>query len=204
MLIINGKILLKLLYWGPAASGKTTCLSTLYRLTQTGDLDVKPVGDFKSISMATGATLYFDRGVFQSTHDSKVFYHTYTVAGQKRFGALRKSVLKGTDGVIVVLDSNLSRWEECVNSLKELRNFVGEGLLAKMVKVILLNKKDLPNTVSVDQVKDLLRQMHMWSDDPEDAVTNPRIYETIALFDKKANIYESFYDCAHRTIEHMV
>ncbi len=204
MLIVSGKIQLKILYWGPAGSGKTTCLSTLYKQTQTENLDVKPVGDLKEISMASGATLYFDRGVFASTHDPRIFYHTYTVAGQTRFGVLRRRLLKGTDGLIVVLDSQLSRWQDCMNSLKELRNFVGENMLAKIVKIILLNKKDLPNTTSVDQVKDFLRQLNLWSDVPEQARKNPKIYETIALYDQKANIYESFYDCARHTIEQLV
>jgi signal recognition particle receptor subunit beta len=200
----DGNILFKILYWGPAASGKTTCLETLRKYTQIHDLEVKPIRDLKEISMASGATLYFDHGIFQSTQDPKLFYHTYTVAGQSRFGALRKKVLEGVDGIIIVFDSNSPRWEDCVNSVKELRNLIGQESLAKMPLVVLLNKKDLPSVITVNQVKELLRQQHLWSDDPEQAARNPQIYETIALFDKKSNVYESFYQVAKRTIDQAV
>ncbi len=200
----DGKILLKILYWGPAASGKTTALGTLRKLTQTEALEVKPTGDLKEISMASGATLYFDHGIFQSTQDPRVLYHTYTVAGQARFGALRKKVLLGTDGIILVFDSNSPRWEDCVESLKELRNVVGDDTLKKLPLVVLLNKKDLPSIIQIDQVKDLLRQMNLWSDLPDEIIKNPKIYETVALFEKKINIYESFYEIARRALNQVV
>jgi len=204
MLVKDGKIFFKLIYWGPAASGKTTCLATLRKLTQQESREVKPIGDLTEISMASGATLYFDHGIFQSTQDPHLFYHVYTVAGQSRFGILRKKVLKGTDGLIVVFDSNSPRWDDCVNSLKELRNFIGQDLLGKIPLVVLLNKRDLPSVISVGQVKNLLRELELWSDSPKQANQNPKIYESIALYDKEINIYESFNECAHRSIEKMV
>ncbi len=200
----DGKILLKLLYWGPAASGKTTALVTLRKLTDAQLLEVKPTGDLKEISMASGATLYFDHGIFQSTQDPRVFYHTYTVAGQGRFGALRKRVLQGTDGIILVFDSNSPNWDSCVDSAKELRNVVGEDAIKKLPCVVLLNKKDLPSVITVDQVKDLLRQLNLWSDAPEQAAKNPKIYESIALIEKSTNIYESFYEIARRALNQVV
>src|SRR4030043_438875 len=121
MQVKDGKIYFKLVYWGPAGSGKSTCLKTLRKLTQQKKLEVYPIGDFKEISMTSGATLYFDHGTFQSTHNPQLYYHTYTVAGQSRFGVLRKKVLRGADGIIVMFDSNSPRWEDCVNSMKELR-----------------------------------------------------------------------------------
>ncbi len=204
MQVKDGKFLLKILYWGPAASGKTTCLGTLRKLTQVANLEVKPTGDLKEISMASGATLYFDHGIFQSTQDPRILYHTYTVAGQSRFETLRKKVLHGTDGIILVFDSNSPRWGDCVESVKELRNVVGEEVIKKIPLVVLLNKKDLPSIITVDQVKNLLRQVNLWSDVPDQAEKNPKIYETIALFEKKINIYESFYEVARRTITQSV
>ncbi len=204
MRIKDGNILLKILYWGPAASGKTTCLGTLRKLTQAQNLEVKPTGDLKEISMASGATLYFDHGIFQSVQDPRVFYHTYTVAGQNQFEVLRKKVLQGTDGIILVFDSNSPRWDDCVDSVKELRNVVGEDIVKKMPLVVLLNKADLPCIITINQVKDLLRQVNLWSDVPGQMEKNPNIYETIALFEKKINIYESFYDVARRAIDQVV
>ncbi len=204
MIIKDGKILLKILYWGPAASGKTTALGTLRKLTQAQNLEVKPTGDLKEISMASGATLYFDHGIFQSTQDPRILYHTYTVAGQSRFGVLRKKVLQGTDGVILVFDSNSPRWDDCVDSVKELRKLVGEEPIKKMPLVVLLNKHDLPSIIMADQVKDLLRQVNLWSDVPGLAEKNPKIYESVALFEKMVNVYESFYEVARRAIDQVV
>ncbi len=204
MIIKDGKILFKILYWGPAASGKTTALCTLRKLTQAQNLEVKPTGDLKEISMASGATLYFDHGIFQSTQDPRILYHTYTVAGQSRFGVLRKKVLQGTDGIILVFDSNSPRWDDCVDSVKELRNLVGEEPIKKMPLVVLLNKHDLPSIIMADQVKDLLRQVNLWSDVPGQAEKNPKIYESVALFEKMVNVYESFYEVARRAIDQVV
>ena len=58
---------IKILYWGMFSSGKTTSVDTLYRLTKENQKDIEPTGDLKKISTASGATLYFDRGVFQPT-----------------------------------------------------------------------------------------------------------------------------------------
>jgi len=204
MLDKDGKIYFKIIYWGPAGSGKTTALRTLRKITETQRLDVRPTGNMKEISMVSGATLYFDHGIFQSNQDPRIFYHTYTVAGQSRFELLRKRVLQNADGIIVVIDSNSPRWEDCVDSLKELRNLIGEENLQKIPLVILLNKKDLPNYITIEQVKNLLRQLNLWSESLEKVARNPRIYESIALFEKNLNIYESFFDIVRLVTEQWV
>jgi len=95
----DGKVYIKILYWGMAGSGKTTILETLYKLTTENEKDIEPFGDLTKIAKTSGATLYFDRCIFQSTKQKNrgtVFYHLYTVAGQKRFSPLRKKVFKDT------------------------------------------------------------------------------------------------------------
>ncbi|KKM60802.1 hypothetical protein LCGC14_1538200, partial [marine sediment metagenome] len=80
------KVYIKILYWGMAGCGKTTIVDTLYRYTKENEKDIEPTGNLTKISMASGSTLYFDRGIFQSTKQQsrgKVFYHVYTVAGQR-------------------------------------------------------------------------------------------------------------------------
>ncbi|MFX1554085.1 MAG: ADP-ribosylation factor-like protein, partial [Promethearchaeota archaeon] len=117
------KVYIKILYWGMAGSGKTTIVDTLYRYTKENEIDIEPTGNLTKISMASGSTLYFDRGIFQSTKQQsrgKVFYHVYTVAGQRRFSPLRKKIFKGTDGVIFVVDSQTHFFEDNIESLKEL------------------------------------------------------------------------------------
>ena len=116
------KVYIKILYWGMAGSGKTTVVDTLYRLTKEQKKDIEPTGNLTKIAMASGSTLYFDRGIFNSTKQRKVYYHVYTVAGQSRFSPLRKKIFKGTDGVIFVVDSQTHFFEDNIESLKELKN----------------------------------------------------------------------------------
>ena len=81
----DNKVLIKILYWGRAGSGKTTVLKTLYRLTKEEKKDITPISEITKIDRTSGATLYFDRCIFQSTEQDQVFFHVYTVAGQKPF-----------------------------------------------------------------------------------------------------------------------
>ena len=67
----DGDIYLKIVYYGMAGSGKTTILQTLYQLTKDGKRDIVPISDLQKINRTSGATLYFDRGVFQSTKKKK-------------------------------------------------------------------------------------------------------------------------------------
>ena len=113
----HNKIYIKILYWGMFASGKTTILETLYRLTKEQNKDVIPIGQLEKIEMDSGATLYFDRCNFQSKTESHIFYNVWTVAGQKSFLPLRKKAFQGTDGVIFVVDSSASQFQENVGYL---------------------------------------------------------------------------------------
>ncbi|GAG92731.1 unnamed protein product, partial [marine sediment metagenome] len=117
----DGKVYLKIVYWGMGASGKTTILKTLYRITKETKKDIVPIGELQIIENENGATLYFDRGLFQSTIQNKVYYHVYTVPGPSRFSPLRKKIFKNADGVIFVIDSQTKFLEDNIESLLELK-----------------------------------------------------------------------------------
>ena len=140
-------VYIKILYWGMGGSGKTTIVDTLYRLTREHNKDIKPAGTLTKIAMASGATLYFDRGVFQSTTQRKVFYHVYTVAGQSRFHLLRKKIFEGTDGVIFVVDSQTYFFEDNIESLKELKNITRDKLISEIPLIFMLNKQNLTEDI---------------------------------------------------------
>ncbi|MBD3342060.1 MAG: hypothetical protein GF353_23370 [Candidatus Lokiarchaeota archaeon] len=191
---------IKILYWGMAGSGKTTIVDTLYRITKENQKDVEPVGDLTKISMSSGATLYFDRGIFRSTAETKVMYHVYTVAGQKRYSPLRKRIFKGTDGVIYVVDSQTHLLEDNIESLKELKK-VSEGRLIKEIPmIVMLNKQDLTEVISEQIFKQILKEERLWYEPGDElSLWNPIIYKTCALYDKKKDIYRSFAECLRRT-----
>jgi len=198
--VSDNKVFIKILYWGSAASGKTTAVDTLYHLTETQKLDVVPTGNLVKIAMASGSTLYFDRGVFQSAKKSSIFFHVYTVAGQARFSPLRKKIFMGTDGIVFVMDGQRDRWEDNVESLKELKSVAGDDLITKIPLIVMLNKVDLENVLTVNQVEELLTQEGlMYPPDHELNMWNPLVYPSIAIMPAAQNVYRAFTECARRT-----
>ncbi len=194
------RIYIKILYWGMAGSGKTTIVDTLYRLTKEQKKDIEPTGNLTKIAMASGSTLYFDRGIFQSTKERKVYYHVYTVAGQSRFSPLRKKIFKGSDGVIFVVDSQTHLFEDNIESLKELKSVAKGSLIKEIPLLLMLNKKDLTETINASEFEQILKEEELWYDPPHKLTFwDPIIYESCALYNKKREIYRSFYECARRT-----
>ena len=56
----TGEVYIKMLFWGPAGSGKTTAVDTLYRSSREKNNDeIEPTGTLTKIAMASGSTLYF-------------------------------------------------------------------------------------------------------------------------------------------------
>jgi len=199
------KVYIKILYWGMGGSGKTTIVDTLYRLTKENKKDIEPTGNLTKISMASGSTLYFDRGIFQSTKQRKVFYHVYTVAGQNRFSPLRKKIFKGTDGVIFTVDSQTHFFEDNIESLKELKNVTRGKLINEIPLIVMLNKQDLTEVIGEEYFKQILKDEKLWYEpDNELYIWNPIIYKTCALWDKKKDIYKSFSECARRTVLYQI
>ncbi|TXT64781.1 MAG: Small GTP-binding domain protein [Promethearchaeota archaeon] len=199
------KVYIKILYWGMGGSGKTTIVDTLYRLTKEDDKDIKPTGELTKISMESGSTLYFDRGIFQSTKQRKVFYHVYTVAGQSRFSPLRKKIFKGTDGVIFTIDSQTHFFEDNIESLKELKNVTRGKLIKEIPLIVMLNKQDLTEVIGEEDVKQVLKDEKLWYEPNNELyIWNPILYKTCALWDKKRNIYRSFNECARRTVLYQI
>jgi len=200
----NGKVCLKIVYWGMAGSGKTTILKTLYRLTKESKTDIIPIGNLQIIEKESGATLYFDRGIFQSTKQKQVYYRVFTVAGQKSFSPLRATVLNRqndpTDAVIVVVDSQTKYFEDNIESLKELKSIAGDRLIKEIPMIVMLNKQDLKEIIDDEDLIHTLKGLKLWNEpDHELYIWNPLIYKTCALYDFQKDIYRSFHECARRT-----
>ncbi len=145
----------KIVYYGPGLCGKTTNLQYIYERTN-------PEAKGKMISLATETerTLFFDFLPLSlgEIRGFKTRFHLYTVPGQVFYDASRKLILKGVDGVIFVADSQIERLEANQESLDNLRtNLAEQGYsLEKIPFVIQYNKRDLPNVVSVEELRELL------------------------------------------------
>ena len=198
----TGEIFIKLIYWGCIGSGKKTTIDTLYRVAKEGKYGeaITPTENHKPIAMVCGTSLYTDRGVFQSKKQSKIFYHVYIIASRARFSPLRKKIFLGTDGVIFVFDAQRSMIRDNINSLKELKNIAGNKLISEIPMLVMLNKQDLPNSVTKSEVEEILFQENMFYPKGHRLnVWNPEVYETIALYSNVQNIYEVFAELARRT-----
>jgi GTPase SAR1 family protein len=199
----DGKIFLKIVYWGMGGSGKTTILKTLYDLTKEKKKDIVPVGDLQMIAKDSGATLYFDRGLFYSTKEKEIYYRIYTIAGQKAFVPLRRKVfdkLEGdTDAVILVVDSQTMYLEDNLESLLELKSIANDRLIKEIPLIIMLNKQDLNEVIDEEVFKLVLKNERLWIDSNNKlSIWNPIIYKTCAIFDHEKDIYRSFHESARR------
>lgn len=142
----------KIVYYGPGLCGKTTNLQHIYERTNP---DAK--GKMISLATETERTLFFDFLPLSlgEIRGFKTRFHLYTVPGQVFYDASRKLILKGVDGVIFVADSQFERLEANQESMDNLRvNMADQGYdLDKVPFVIQYNKRDLPNVVELDELR---------------------------------------------------
>ena len=145
----------KIVYYGPGLCGKTTNLQYVYAKTNP---DAK--GKMISLATETERTLFFDFLPLSlgEIRGFKTRFHLYTVPGQVFYDASRKLILKGVDGVVFVADSQIERMEANLESVENLRVNLGEqGYdLNKVPYVVQYNKRDLPNTATVEELRRLL------------------------------------------------
>src|SRR5512132_295434 len=147
----------KIVYYGPGLCGKTTNLQYIYERTNP---DAK--GKMISLATATERTPFFDFLPLSlgEIRGFKTRFHLYTVPGQVFYDASRKLILKGVDGVIFVADSQVERMDANVEAIENLKiNLKSQGYdLGTIPYVLQLNKRDLPNVESVEEMKRLLQQ----------------------------------------------
>ena len=147
----------KIVYYGPGLCGKTTNLQWIYDKTNP-----QAKGKLISLATETDRTLFFDFLPLElgTVRGFKTRFHLYTVPGQVFYDASRKLILKGVDGVIFVADSQVERMDANVEAIENLKtNLKSQGYdLATIPYVLQLNKRDLPNVESVDEMKRLLGQ----------------------------------------------
>lgn len=147
----------KIVFWGPTMAGKTTAL-TIFKVLKTLE-DPDNVFKWLKLEDPTGRTLFFDQGIFGVGRDTAtglpyLKYHVFTVPGQDRHAAQRKVVLQGAHGLVVVIDSEQSRWDENKGSLIEANELIGERLAnGSLPYQILLNKMDLPKVERISSLE---------------------------------------------------
>jgi signal recognition particle receptor subunit beta len=172
----------KLVYYGPGLCGKTTNLHYIYAKTSP---DAK--GKMISLATETERTLFFDFLPLSlgEIRGFKTRFHLYTVPGQVFYDASRKLILKGVDGVVFVADSQIERMEANIESLENLRlNLTEQGYdLDKLPYVIQYNKRDLPNALPAEELRQLLNPIGVL-DFEASARTGQGVFETLKAVSK--------------------
>ena len=146
---------LKVVYYGPGLSGKTTNLEYIYK-----ELDPKLRSDLVTLNTREERTLYFDFMQLElgRVKGMKPRFNLYTVPGQVYYHFSRKIILKGVDGVVFVADSQRQRMADNLDSLLDLeQNLIELGYsLQNFPWVIQYNKRDLPDAESLMQLQSKL------------------------------------------------
>jgi signal recognition particle receptor subunit beta len=158
------EIAIKLVYYGPALSGKTTNLRSLHQLTTEGSR-----GRLMTLETKDDRTLFFDmlpltlRGQVDCATQTPAMtlrIKIFTVPGQVLHAATRKLVLQGADGVAFIADSQISETEQNAASFFDLRQNLKDLRLSlkDLPFVIQFNKRDLDHVRSDDELAALARR----------------------------------------------
>ncbi|HET9316983.1 MAG TPA: hypothetical protein VFQ51_15430, partial [Vicinamibacteria bacterium] len=142
-------IKIKIVYYGPAVGGKTTNLQVLHQNVQP-----EHRGELVSINSAQDRTILFDLLPVKAAgfRGFDLRLQVLAVPGQALYAATRRLVLKGADSLVFVANSAADRWEENVQSFREMT----ENLLAHQLDpsslplVIQYNKRDLPEVTATE------------------------------------------------------
>ncbi len=148
------ELTIKLVYYGPALSGKTTNLQAIHQL-----VSAEGRGRLMTLDTRDDRTLFFDLLplTFTAGTGLNVRLKLFTVPGQVIHNATRRLVLQGADGVAFIADSQKSETKANAAAFMNLKQNLRDNGLdpAKIPLIIQFNKRDLPD-VRPDEEIDLL------------------------------------------------
>lgn len=139
------ELTIKLVYYGPALSGKTTNLQSLHSFT-----DDSTRGRLMTLETRDDRTLFFDLLPlrFKGEGDLSLRLKLFTVPGQVIHASTRRLVLQGADGVAFIADSQLAETQANATAFMDLKeNLQAHGRQMRDIPLVIqFNKRDLPST----------------------------------------------------------
>jgi signal recognition particle receptor subunit beta len=158
------EISVKIVYYGPGLSGKTTNLQVIHR-----KIPPEHKSDMVSLATEQDRTLFFDflpldLGTIKGFSTK---FQLYTVPGQVYYNATRKLVLRGVDGVVFVADSAPDKTAENLESFQNLEDNLAEYHYKReeIPIIIQYNKRDLPNALSIDELQQQINKYNLpWTE----------------------------------------
>lgn len=144
----NKEITAKIVYYGPALSGKTTCLRYIFT---SGEIENK--GKLITLDTDGDRTLFFDFLPMEigKLGNYSIKIQLYTVPGQVAYDTTRKLVLQGADGVVFVADSQVVMRDQNAESFVNLKKNLKLNNLnfEKMPLIFQFNKRDLKEILPI-------------------------------------------------------
>ncbi len=146
---------LKIVYCGPMQSGKKSNL--LYLHNQLKSIEK---GELIRIEWEGGEVVFFDHhhNCPLKFEGIRTRFNAYTASGILEATKTRLKVLRNVYGIVFVADSDPDRRQDNMRSMQELIDNLAQydSVLNKIPFVILYNKRDLANAMTVEQMeKDL-------------------------------------------------
>jgi signal recognition particle receptor subunit beta len=146
------QLTIKLVYYGPPLSGKTTNLRYIH-----GQVDELNRGRLMTLDTRDDRTLFFDLlPIFFKTSGLSFRVKVYTVPGQPMHEATRRIVLQGADGIAFVADAQRSEIRANNEAYQNLLTSMSElGLARSKVPIVVqFNKCDLPEIVGEEEIRE--------------------------------------------------
>jgi signal recognition particle receptor subunit beta len=152
------EVSLKIVYYGPALSGKSSSLQALHR-----DVYQLTRGDYLFLAAVDNPALLYDFFAVElgTIHGKKVVFNLYGVLGNASYASERRLALNGVDGVVFVADSRPSQLEDNEISLNELINNLRKlGYEpADFPMVFQFNKRDLVDALPIHKLQKSLNRI---------------------------------------------
>lgn len=171
------EITAKIVYYGPALSGKTTNLQVIHEC-----MNFSNPTQFFSLNTKNDRTLFFDLLpiTLGQINDFNIKIQVYTVPGQVQYNSTRKVVLAGCDAIVFVADSQKSEAEANLFSITNMKsNLRANGLLLEQIPWVLqYNKRDLPGVISIDEMNQTLNKGKEIKAFPAVATLGNGVFET--------------------------
>jgi signal recognition particle receptor subunit beta len=188
------EIVLKLVYYGPALSGKTTNLQKLHEL-----LDESARGKMVTLDTTDDRTLYFDflPVSFGTAGGFSIKLKLFTVPGQVMHKSTRKVVLAGADAVAFIADSQRPSASANAYSWRDMEaNLKSNGLdFASIPKVVQFNKRDMPDVKPLEEIRSA------WGDIPTFPAVAVRGEGVIETFRELVRLTYRSLDARHQLQE---
>jgi signal recognition particle receptor subunit beta len=150
------EITIKLVYYGPALSGKTTNLQSLHKVVAQDQRT-----RLMTLETRDDRTLFFDLLPMTFRHgDLSLRLKVFTVPGQVIHNATRRLVLQGADGVAFIADSQIAETRANAESFVNLKhNLREQGVeISQLPLVIQFNKRDMPAVRTDAELAELARR----------------------------------------------